>query len=80
MAINGWRRSYYRIFKVALDELEAQVVKLAVNDPDGYRTHPKTRLLASIYHAAPNSCPPTRMRRSSGWAKPWARITRTGGG
>lgn len=50
MVINGWRLYYYRIFKVALDELEAQVVKLAANDPDGYRTHPKTKLLASIYH------------------------------
>jgi toxin YhaV len=51
MVINGWRLYYYRVFKAALDELEAQVAKLAADDPDGYRTHPKTKLLASVYHA-----------------------------
>ena len=51
MIARGWRLYYYRIFKAALDELELAVSKLAANDPEGYKTHPKTKLLASIYRA-----------------------------
>ena len=51
MVSDGWRLYYYRVFKAALDELEAHVTKLAADDPDEYRTHSKTKLLASIYHA-----------------------------
>jgi toxin YhaV len=49
--INGWTLYYFRTFKAALDELEAAVSNLAANDPPGYRSHPKTRLLASVYRA-----------------------------
>ena len=49
MIANGWRLYYHRIFQAALDELEALVSRLAADDPAGYRAHPKTRLLASIY-------------------------------
>lgn len=42
---------YFRTFKAALDELEAAVTQLAQDDPKGYKTHPKTRLLASVYKA-----------------------------
>jgi toxin YhaV len=48
---NGWSLYYYRTFKAALDELEAVVTKLAADDPAGYKTHPKTKLLASVYRA-----------------------------
>jgi toxin YhaV len=48
---NGWSLYYFRTFKAALDELEAAVTKLAADDPTGYRSHPKTRLLASMYRA-----------------------------
>jgi toxin YhaV len=48
---NGWSLYYYRSFKAALDELEALVSKLAADDPAGYKTHPKTKLLASVYRA-----------------------------
>jgi len=51
MVPNGWQLYYYRVFKAALDELEAVVSKLASRDPDGYRTHPTTKLLASIHRA-----------------------------
>ena len=34
-----------------LRALELAVSKLAANDPEGYKTHPKTKLLASIYRA-----------------------------
>ena len=51
MVANGWQLYYYRVFKAALDELEAFVTRLAVSDPDGYRAHPRTKLLASIHRA-----------------------------
>ena len=49
MNANGWRLYYHRIFEAALDELELAVSKLAATDPAGYKTHPKTKLLASVY-------------------------------
>ena len=49
MLQNGWQLFYFRLFKAALDELEADVTRLAKQDPRGYKTHPKTRLLASVY-------------------------------
>ena len=51
MVANGWRLYYHRVFKAALDELEATVGKLAADDPRGYKSHPKARLLASVYRA-----------------------------
>ena len=51
MIANGWGFYYFRTFKAALDELEALVTQLAQDDPKGYKTHPKTKLLASVYKA-----------------------------
>ena len=51
MIANGWGLYYFRIFKAALDELEAAVTQLAQDDPKGYKSHPKTKLLASVYKA-----------------------------
>jgi toxin YhaV len=51
MIANGWRLYYYRSFKAALDELEVVVTRLAADDPAGYKTHPKTKLLASVHRA-----------------------------
>lgn len=51
MIANGWHLFYFKLFKAALDELEQAVTKLAKRDPSGYKSHPKTRLLASIYRA-----------------------------
>jgi toxin YhaV len=51
MIQNGWQLFHFRLFKAALDELEQAVAKLAKRDPDGYKSHPKTRLLASVYKA-----------------------------
>ena len=51
MIANGWRLYYFRVFKAAFDELEATVTELARKDPEGYKTHPKTKLLASVYRA-----------------------------
>ena len=54
---NGWALYYFRIFKAALDELEATVTQLARDDPKGYKTHPKTKLLASVYKAITEAVP-----------------------
>lgn len=51
MNANGWDLYYFRIFKAALDELEATVTQLAQDNPKGYKTYPKTKLLASVYKA-----------------------------
>ena len=51
MIASGCSLYFYRTFKAALDELEAVVSKLAADDPAGYQTHPKTKLLASVYRA-----------------------------
>ena len=57
MIENGWRLYYFSLFKAALDELEAFVTELAEKDPKGYRTHPKTKLLASVYRAVTEMVP-----------------------
>lgn len=57
MIANGWRLYYYRLFKAVLDELEAVVNRLAADDPEGYRAHPKTKLLASVYRAVTQLVP-----------------------
>lgn len=57
MIANGWNLYYFKAFKVALDELEQAVTKLASSDPTGYKHHPKTRLLASVYKAITRTVP-----------------------
>ena len=57
MLINGWRIFYFRVFAAALDELEAEVAALARTRPGDYKSHPKTRLLASLYKAITATVP-----------------------
>ena len=57
MVVNGWQLFYFKVFKAALDELEATVTQLAQRDPAGYKSHPKTKLLASIYQAITQRVP-----------------------
>jgi toxin YhaV len=57
MIVNGWRLFYFKIFKAALDELECDVAKLARRDSVNYKSHPKTRLLASIYKSITETVP-----------------------
>jgi len=57
MVAKGWRLYYHRVFKAALDELELAVSKLAATDPQGYKAHPRTRLLASVYRAVTQLVP-----------------------
>mgnify|MGYP002630279212 FL=1 len=57
MEINGWKIYYFRTFAAAFDELEAEVSALAASDPRGYKAHPQTRLLASVYKAITERVP-----------------------
>ncbi len=57
MIANAWQLFYFKLFKAALDELERTVTKLARQDPAGYKSHPRTRLLASIYEAITQTVP-----------------------
>ena len=57
MIANGWQLFYFKVFKAALDELESKVTQLARRDPTGYKAHPKTRLLASVYQAITKQAP-----------------------
>jgi toxin YhaV len=57
MQANGWQLFYFKVFKAALDELEATVTELARRDPKGYKAHPKTKLLASVYQAITSQVP-----------------------
>lgn len=45
----AWQLFYFKLFKEALDELEQTVTQLAQQQPTTYKSHPKTRLLASVY-------------------------------
>jgi toxin YhaV len=57
MVVNGWKLYYFRPFAAALDEMEAQVAALARRNPAGYKSHPKTRLLTSVYKAISQAVP-----------------------
>ena len=57
MNINGWQIYYFKPFAKAIDELEADVTQLAAQDPQGYISHPKTKLLASLYDAITRRVP-----------------------
>jgi toxin YhaV len=81
MIANGWRLYYHRVFKAALDELEAVVSQLAADDPGGYKRHPKTKLLASVYRAvmrlipANPDAPDFRLSKALGSANTnWRRV------
>ena len=81
MIVNSWNLYYFKAFKAALDELERAVTKLAATDPTGYKHHPKTRLLASVYKAitqvvpANPDAPEFRLGKTLGSdSKHWRRV------
>jgi len=48
MEVNGWRLFQYPLFENQLKKLTETVKKLSISQPDIYREHPKTKLLATI--------------------------------
>jgi toxin YhaV len=57
MDVNGWELYYFKLFSVQLTDLENAVQKLKAENPDTYKQHPKTKLLASVYNAIINRVP-----------------------
>lgn len=57
MVVNGWRIYCFQPFRLALDELERDVSSLAARHPGSYRSHPKTKLLASVHRAVTATVP-----------------------
>ncbi len=49
MQINQWQLRYFDGFAAKLTELEQEVTQLRSRDPEGYKSHPPTKLLASLY-------------------------------
>lgn len=48
---NGWRLYAFEPFAERLAALKKEVERLRAKDPEGYRRHPTTALLASVYKA-----------------------------
>ena len=57
MEVNGWRLFQYPLFERHLKKLTEAVEELSVSQPDTYRGHPKTKLLATIYRYIKESIP-----------------------
>jgi toxin YhaV len=49
MEVNGWRLFQYPLLEDQLVKLTEAVEQLSITQPDTYRGHPKTKLLATIH-------------------------------
>jgi toxin YhaV len=49
MEVNGWRLFQYPLIENQLNKLAEAVEQLSITQPDTYRGHPKTKLLATIH-------------------------------
>jgi toxin YhaV len=57
MEVNGWRLFQYPLFESQLRKLTEVVEQLSISQPDTYRGHPKTKLLATIHRLITESIP-----------------------
>ena len=57
MEVNGWRLFQYPLFESQLRKLTEAVEQLSIRQPDTYRGHPKTKLLATIHRYITESIP-----------------------
>ena len=57
MQKSGWNLFQFRPFALRLKALTQDVVSLAQSDPTGYKQHPKTKLLASVYRSITETVP-----------------------
>ena len=51
MQNNGWNLFQFQPFAQRLQALTQDVSRLALADPTGYKQHPQTKLLASVYRS-----------------------------
>jgi len=54
---HGWRLYAFEPFAERLAALKGEVERLRARDPEGYRRHPMTGLLASVYKAITEAVP-----------------------
>ncbi|MDY7578219.1 type II toxin-antitoxin system YhaV family toxin [Herbaspirillum sp. RTI4] len=54
---DAWQLFYFKLFKVALDDLEQDVIDLALQYPQDYKSYPQTQLLASVYESITRKIP-----------------------
>jgi|SRR5208282_2079985 len=57
MEVNGWRLFQYPLFEHQLKKLTEAGEQLSVTQPDTYKEHPKTKLLATIHRLIADSIP-----------------------
>ncbi len=57
MEVNGWRLFQYVLFENQLNKLTEAVGQLSISQPDTYKEHPKTKLLATIRRYVMESIP-----------------------
>ncbi len=57
MEVNGWRLFQYVLFENQLNKLTEAVGQLSISQPDTYKEHPKTNLLATIHRYVMESIP-----------------------
>ncbi len=57
MEVNGWRLFQYLLFESQLRKLTEEVERLSISQPDTYKEHPKTKLLATIYRLITETIP-----------------------
>jgi toxin YhaV len=55
--VNGWRLFQYPLFENQLKKLTEAVEQLSISQPDTYRGHPKTKLLATVHRIVMESIP-----------------------
>jgi toxin YhaV len=57
MEAHGWRLFQYPLFEAQLKRLTEAVEHLSVTQPETYKDHPKTKLLATIYRHIKETIP-----------------------
>lgn len=57
MEVNGWRLFQIPLFETRLKKLTDTVEKLSISQPENYKEHPKTKLLATIYRMITETTP-----------------------
>jgi toxin YhaV len=57
MEVNGWHLFQYRLFEHQLKKLTEAVEQLSITQPNRYKEHPKTKLLATIHRLITESIP-----------------------
>ena len=61
--VNGWRLFAHDIFARRLRALKDEVRRLRAKDPEGYKGHPTTILLARVFHSITVAVPADPDRR-----------------